>query len=155
MGGMSHGLDRHLPTSQARTLVGPVRHRRAIVLTGPTAVYAVAASRSPVGTWRPTLGAREVALNVGDLRGDPAPFRSSRRVVQRPCRLGRCLQLAGLVPGGFLFFPWTTLIYGLVYQNGLSLLNIIFLIAAFAIDLGTWGVGFFASRQQVSSYRGT
>ena len=57
--------------------------------------------------------------------------------------------------GGFLFFPWTTLIYGLVYQNGLSLLNIIFLIAAFAIDLGTWGVGFFASRQQVSSYRGT
>ena len=57
--------------------------------------------------------------------------------------------------GGFLFFPWTTLIYGLSYQNGLSLLNIIFLIAAFAIDLGTWGVGFFASRQQVSSYRGT
>ena len=60
-----------------------------------------------------------------------------------------------LLLGGFLFFPWTTLIYGLSYQNGLSLLNIIFLIAAFAIDLGTWGVGFFASRQQVSSYRGT
>jgi hypothetical protein len=57
--------------------------------------------------------------------------------------------------GGFLFFPWTTLIYGLSYQNGLSLINIIFLLAALAIDLGTWGVGFFASRQQVSSYRGT
>jgi hypothetical protein len=57
--------------------------------------------------------------------------------------------------GGFLFFPWTTLIYGFVQPNGLSLLNIIFLIAALLIDLGTWGVGFFASRQQVSNYRGT
>jgi hypothetical protein len=57
--------------------------------------------------------------------------------------------------GGFLFFPWTTLIYAFVQPNGLSLLNIIFLAAALLIDLGTWGVGFFASRQQVSSYRGT
>jgi hypothetical protein len=57
--------------------------------------------------------------------------------------------------GGFLFFPWTTLIYAFVQPNGLSLLNIIFLLAAFAIDLGTWGIGIFASRQQVSSYRGT
>ena len=57
--------------------------------------------------------------------------------------------------GGFLFFPWTTLIYGFVQPNGLTLLNIVFLLAALLIDLGTWGVGFFASRQQVSSYRGT
>jgi hypothetical protein len=57
--------------------------------------------------------------------------------------------------GGFIFFPWTTLIYALVAPNGLSFVNIIFLIFAFLIDLGTWGVGFFASRQQVSSYRGT
>ena len=55
--------------------------------------------------------------------------------------------------GGFLFFPWTTLIYGLVSTNGLSLLNIIFLIAALLVDLGTWGIGAFASRQQVSNYR--
>ncbi|HYH93972.1 MAG TPA: hypothetical protein VD763_12485 [Candidatus Saccharimonadales bacterium] len=54
---------------------------------------------------------------------------------------------------GFLFFPWTTLIYGLVQTNGLSLLNIIFLIAALLIDLGTWGIGAFATRQQVSNYR--
>jgi hypothetical protein len=54
---------------------------------------------------------------------------------------------------GFLFFPWTTLIYGFVAPNGLSLLNIIFLVAAFLIDLGTWGIGFFASRERVSSYR--
>jgi hypothetical protein len=57
--------------------------------------------------------------------------------------------------GGFLFFPWTTLVYGLAYQNGMSLLNWIFVISALLIDLGTWGVGFFASRQQVSNYRGS
>ncbi len=57
--------------------------------------------------------------------------------------------------GGFLFFPWTTLVYGLAYQNGMSILNWIFVISALLIDLGTWGVGFFASRQQVSNYRGT
>ena len=57
--------------------------------------------------------------------------------------------------GGFLFFPWTTLIYGFVQPNGLSILNIIFLICAFAIDLGTWGIGFFAGRKEVSNYRGT
>lgn len=57
--------------------------------------------------------------------------------------------------GGFLFFPWTTLVYGLAYQNGMSLLNWIFVISALLIDLGTWGVGFFASREQVSNYRGT
>jgi hypothetical protein len=57
--------------------------------------------------------------------------------------------------GGFLFFPWTTLIYGLSYQNGLSLLNWIFLGCALLIDLGTWGVGFFAGRKEYSAYRGT
>jgi len=57
--------------------------------------------------------------------------------------------------GGFLFFPWTTLVYGLTQQNGLSLLNWIFLGCALLIDLGTWGIGFFASKQQVSNYRGT
>ena len=55
--------------------------------------------------------------------------------------------------GGFIFFPWTTLIYGFAQVNGLSLLNIIFLACGFMIDLGTWGVGFFATRRQVSSYR--
>ena len=60
-----------------------------------------------------------------------------------------------LLLGGFLFFPWATLVYGLVEANGLTLINIIFLVAAIAIDLGTWGVGFFAARQQTSNYRGS
>ena len=56
---------------------------------------------------------------------------------------------------GFLFFPWTTLIYGMVALNGMTLINWIFVLGALLIDLGTWGIGFFASRQQVSNYRGT
>jgi len=57
--------------------------------------------------------------------------------------------------GGFLFLPWTTLIYGLVQTNGLSLINWIFLAGALAIDLGTWGIGAFAGRKEYSAYRGT
>jgi hypothetical protein len=56
---------------------------------------------------------------------------------------------------GFLFLPWTTLIYGFVAPNGLSLLNIIFLAMALLIDLGTWGIGALAARKQTSYYRGT
>jgi hypothetical protein len=37
--------------------------------------------------------------------------------------------------------------------NGMTLLNWIFVGAAFAIDLGTWGIGYFASRERVSNYR--
>ena len=57
--------------------------------------------------------------------------------------------------GGFLFFPWTTLIYGLAAQNGMSLLNWIFVACGFAIDLGTWGIGVFAGRKEYSAYRTT
>ena len=53
---------------------------------------------------------------------------------------------------GFLFLPWTTLIYGFVSQNGLTLLNIIFLVMALLLDLGTWGVGALGGRKEVSSY---
>ncbi len=57
--------------------------------------------------------------------------------------------------GGFLFFPWTTLIYGFAQVNGLSLLNWIFILCGVAVDLGTWGIGAFATRKEVSNYRGT
>ena len=57
---------------------------------------------------------------------------------------------------GFLFFPWTTLIYGFAAANGMSLLNWIFLGLALLIDLGTWGIGGFAAKKQADSYyRGT
>jgi len=57
--------------------------------------------------------------------------------------------------GGFLFLPWTTLIYAFVKPNGLSFLNIVFLLCALAIDLGTWGMGAFSGRKETSRYRGT
>jgi hypothetical protein len=57
--------------------------------------------------------------------------------------------------GGFLFLPWTTLIYWLAVQNGMTLLNWIFVACGLAIDLGTWGIGFFAGRKEYSAYRGT
>jgi hypothetical protein len=57
--------------------------------------------------------------------------------------------------GGFLFFPWTALLYGLAQANGMTLLNWIFVACGLLIDLGTWGIGFFAGRKEYSSYRGT
>ena len=54
---------------------------------------------------------------------------------------------------GFLFLPWTTLVYGFAAVNGLSFINIIFLVFAFAGDLGTWGGGIFGGRKEYSSYR--
>jgi hypothetical protein len=56
---------------------------------------------------------------------------------------------------GFLFLPWTTLIYGLVAPNGLTLLNIVFLVLGFVADLTTWGIGGLAGRKEYSAYRGT
>jgi len=72
---------------------------------------------------------------------------------ERSGRLAGSVRIRNLAAGGFLFFPWTTLIYALVYKNGLSLLNLIFLACALAVDLGTWGIGFFAGRKEYSSYR--
>jgi hypothetical protein len=37
----------------------------------------------------------------------------------------------------------------------MSFVNWIFLLFALLIDLGTWGVGFFAGRKEYSSYRGS
>ena len=54
---------------------------------------------------------------------------------------------------GFVFLPWTTLIYGFASANGLSVVNIIFLALALLLDLGTWGGGFFGARKEVSNYR--
>ncbi len=56
---------------------------------------------------------------------------------------------------GFLFLPWTTLIYGFAAPNGMSFINWIFVGLAVLLDLGTWGAGFFGGRKQVSNYRDT
>ena len=52
---------------------------------------------------------------------------------------------------GFLFFPWTTFMYGFVSPNGMSILNWVFLGLAFMADLGTWGIGALAARKETPS----
>ncbi len=52
---------------------------------------------------------------------------------------------------GWFFLPWTTLIYGFVAPNGLSLINWIFLAFAFLADIGTYGFGALAARRQAPS----
>ena len=53
--------------------------------------------------------------------------------------------------GGFLFFPWTTFVYGFASPNGMSILNWLFVLFAFLADLGTWGIGVFAARKAAPS----
>jgi hypothetical protein len=54
---------------------------------------------------------------------------------------------------GWLVLPWTTLIYGFVAPNGMTLINWIFVLLAVLLDLGTYGLGFFGGRKQYSNYR--
>ncbi len=59
-----------------------------------------------------------------------------------------------LVPAlGFLFLPWTTVMYVLFWSTGgLSFLGWIFVALAFVADIGTYGGGFFGNRDRVTSY---
>lgn len=40
---------------------------------------------------------------------------------------------------GFIFMPWTTLVYILVAPHGISAIDIILLVIAIGADLGIWG----------------
>ena len=54
---------------------------------------------------------------------------------------------------GFLFLPWTTLMYVLFWTtSGLDLVGWIVVFVAFLADVGTYGAGFFGNRERVSSY---
>lgn len=48
---------------------------------------------------------------------------------------------------GFIFLPWTTIVYALVAPGGLSLLNIVFLVLAFMADVGSFGGGWRSRRR--------
>jgi hypothetical protein len=45
-------------------------------------------------------------------------------------------QIWGLL--GFLFLPWTTLMWVIVYPGGISFVNWFFLALAFMVDMGTY-----------------
>jgi hypothetical protein len=52
---------------------------------------------------------------------------------------------------GFLFLPWTTLMYVAVFPGGLDTFDWIALAFAFLIDVASWGSGGFSGRRRYSS----
>ncbi len=52
---------------------------------------------------------------------------------------------------GFLFLPWTTLMWVLVYPGGVNGFDFVWLAIAVAIDLGSWLGGGYGNRRQVAS----
>ena len=54
---------------------------------------------------------------------------------------------------GFVFLPWTTIMYVLFWSTGgLSLLGWVFVALGLLADLGTYGGGAFGNRDRVQSY---
>ena len=53
---------------------------------------------------------------------------------------------------GFLFLPWTTLMYVLVFPGGVNGFDIFWLGLAVAFDLFNWFGGAYGNRRQVASY---
>ena len=59
-----------------------------------------------------------------------------------------------LIPAvGLVFLPWTVLWYVVFQPQGFGPLSLLVLVLALLADLGTWGIGAFAARKQVSYYR--
>ena len=57
---------------------------------------------------------------------------------------------------GFLFLPWTTIMYVLFWSTtGLDVIGWLFVFIAFVGDIGTYGGGFLGNRERVSNYRQT
>jgi hypothetical protein len=55
---------------------------------------------------------------------------------------------------GWLFLPWTTLMYAITYSigNGISMFDWIILAVALLVDLASYGLG--AGRKRISYYEG-
>jgi len=49
---------------------------------------------------------------------------------------------------GILFLPWTVLMYAIVYPDGISLINWVFLGLALAMDIASYGGGWRANSQR-------
>lgn len=71
-----------------------------------------------------------------------------------PARWNVTFSGSALLPAlGFVFLPWTTIMYVLFWTaGGLGVLGWLFLAAAFVVDIGTYGGGYFGNRDRVSSY---
>ena len=53
---------------------------------------------------------------------------------------------------GFLFLPWTTLMYVIVGVNGLSWFDWVWLAIALMVDLGSYGGGAYGNRNRIPGY---
>ena len=53
---------------------------------------------------------------------------------------------------GFLFLPWTTIMYVSVGINGLSWFDWVWLAIALLIDLGSYGGGAYGNRNRIPGY---
>jgi hypothetical protein len=53
---------------------------------------------------------------------------------------------------GFLFLPWTTLMYVIVGVNGLSWFDWVWLAIALMVDLGSYGGGAYGNRDRIPGY---
>jgi hypothetical protein len=53
---------------------------------------------------------------------------------------------------GFLFLPWTTIMYVSVGINGLSWFDWIWLAIALLVDLGSYGGGAYGNRNRIPGY---
>jgi len=56
---------------------------------------------------------------------------------------------------GFLFLPWTTLMYVAVFPGGLDTLDWIGIALALAIDIGSWSSGGITGRRRYSTTSGS
>ena len=54
---------------------------------------------------------------------------------------------------GFIFLPWTTLMYVAVFVGGLSIFDYLLLAAAFIIDISSYGGGAWGNRDRIPNYR--
>jgi hypothetical protein len=52
---------------------------------------------------------------------------------------------------GFIFVPWTTLMYVLVFQGGIEGFDWIWLGLGLVIDIGSWTGGAYGNRGRISS----
>jgi len=53
---------------------------------------------------------------------------------------------------GFIFAPWTTLVYILVFPNGISTGDFVLLGLALAFDVFNWVGGAYGNRRQIRTY---
>ena len=71
--------------------------------------------------------------------------------IAEPARWAVSFQTAFVPVIGFLFIPWTTIMYVLVFPDGISFLDWIWLGLALAVDVASYGSGAFGNRDKSSS----